>query len=301
MPIALITGTSTGIGLETALLFARRGYDVFASARSPAASEGLQRAVDGGLPVTPIVLDVDTDESVRDAVARLGPVDVLVNNAGIGSAAAVEHMPLAEIREMFETNVFGAMRVMQAVLPGMRERRRGVIVNVTSMMGRLTLPCHGAYAATKFALAALSETLAMEMRPFGVRVAIVEPGVVLTPIWGKRTVTMPEGHEYGPAMTRLLRIFESQMEGGTLPDVVAQAIYDAVTDEDAPVRIPVGEDAEVLAAARDRVTTDEWVSMLTEPDENAFAARFEQMAGVDLLHPPSLNARRTAALRLAKS
>ncbi len=295
MPVAVITGTSTGIGLETALLFARKGYQVYAGARTPESSEGLQRAVSDGLPVVPIALDVDSDESVHDAMGRVGPVDVLVNNAGIGSAAPMELMPMEEIRAVFETNVFGAVRMMQAVLPTMRTRRQGVIVNVTSMMGRVTLPGHGSYAATKFALSAISESLAMEMKPFNVRVAIIEPGVILTPIWHKRTVALPEGHEYGFAMRRLMRVFGSQMEGGTLPDAVAAAIYDAATRPDSPLRIPVGADAEVLAAGRDNMSVDDWVSLYAEPDEEAFVARSEQAFGVDTLNPPSLNARRHGA------
>jgi NAD(P)-dependent dehydrogenase (short-subunit alcohol dehydrogenase family) len=295
MPVALITGTSTGIGLETALLFARRGYQVYAGARTPASSDGLQHAVAEGLPLVPLALDVDDDDSVREATAHVGPVDVLVNNAGIGSAAPVELMPMAEIRTMFETNLFGAVRMMHAVLPSMRSRRRGAIVNVTSMLGRITLPGHGAYAATKFALSAFSESLAMEMKPFGVRVAVIEPGVVLTPIWGKRVVPFPEGHEYGPAMKRLMRVLGSQMEGGTLPDVVAAAIYDAATRKDSPLRIPVGEDAQVLAAGRDKMTAEEWVSLYAEPDEPTFVARAQQVFGTDTLNPPSLNARRKAA------
>ena len=296
MPVALITGTSTGIGLETALLFARKGYKVYAGARTPASSEGLQRAVAEGFPIVPLELDVDSDVSVRDATGRVEPVDVLVNNAGIGSAAPMELMPMEEIRAVFETNVFGAVRMMQAVLPTMRTRRQGVIVNVTSMMGRVTLPGHGSYAATKFALSAISESLAMEMKPFNVRVAIIEPGVILTPIWHKRTVALPEGHEYGFAMRRLMRVFGSQMEGGTLPDAVAAAIYDAATRPDSPLRIPVGADAEVLAAGRDNMTADDWVSLYAEPDEEAFVARSEQAFGVDTLNPPSLNARRHGAV-----
>src|SRR5258707_1802522 len=229
---ALITGTSTGIGLETALLFARRGFRVHAGARNPAASEGLQRAVADGLSLTPIALDVDRDESVRQAVAQVGPVDVLVNNAGIASSAAVELMPMEEIRALFETNVFGAVRMMQAVLPSLRERRAGAIVNVTSIAGRITVPCHGYYyAATKSAVATLSETLAMEVRPFGIRVANIQPGVILTPIWGKRERAAPEVSDYGQGLARTSRLFLAQMEGRTSPDVVAGAIYRAATDE----------------------------------------------------------------------
>jgi NAD(P)-dependent dehydrogenase (short-subunit alcohol dehydrogenase family) len=291
MAVALITGTSTGIGLETARVFARRGYRVFAGARSPASSQGLSRASDEGLPISPIVLDVDSDESVRKAVEKTGPVDVLVNNAGIGSAAPVEHMPMQEIQALFETNFFGAVRMMQAFLPSMRERRSGTVVNVTSIMGRITLPCHGYYAATKFALEAVSESLAMEMQPFGVRVAIIEPGVILTPIWGKRQPAMPAAHEYRPALERLRSTLGAQMDGGTLPDVVADAIYATVTNQASPLHVPVGEDAELMAAVRDRTTADEWISLFAEPDKARFVARAAEMFGVDMMSPPSLHAR----------
>jgi NAD(P)-dependent dehydrogenase (short-subunit alcohol dehydrogenase family) len=291
---ALITGTSTGIGLETALLFARRGFRVYAGARNAAASEGLQRAVADGLSLTPIALDVDRDESVRQAVAEVGSVDVLVNNAGIASTGAVELMPMEDIRALFETNVFGAVRMMQAVLPFLRERRAGAIVNVTSTMGRVTFPCAGYYAATKSAVAALSETLAIEVRPFGIRVANIEPGVVLTPIWGKHGPVLPEVSEYGRGLARMSRLFAAQMEGGTSPDVVAEAIYRAAT-EDGPLHVPVRDDADVIAVARARATPDEWVSILAEPDEQRFVDRFTQLCSADILNPPSLNARRKAA------
>ncbi|AMY10874.1 Gluconate 5-dehydrogenase [Luteitalea pratensis] len=175
MATALITGTSTGIGLETARLFAQRGYRVIAAARHPASADGLIAAAAEGLPIMPLALDVDSDASVEAVLAHIGHVDVLVNNAGIGSAAPVEHMPLAETRALFETNVFGAIRMTQAVLPSMRARGHGIVINVSSVMGRLTLPGHGSYAATKFALGALSESLAMEVRPFGIRSSSSSP------------------------------------------------------------------------------------------------------------------------------
>ena len=293
---ALITGTSTGIGLETALLFARRGFRVYAGARNPAASDGLQRAVADGLSLTPIALDVDRDESVRQAVAQVGPVDVLVNNAGIASSAAVELMPMEVIRALFETNVFGVVRMIQAVLPSLRERRAGAIVNVTSIMGRITLPCNGYYAATKFAVAALTEALAIEVRPFGIRVANIEPGVILTPIWAKGEPGVPKVSDYDQGLARASRLFVAQMEGGTSPDVVAEAIYRAA-NEDGPLHVPVGDDADVVALARARATPDEWVSIYADPDEQRFVDRFTRLCSADILNPPSLNARHRAAAR----
>jgi len=290
MPTALVTGTSTGIGLETALHFARHGYRVFAGARKP-------EVVERHPNVVPVKLDVDDDASVRTCVAEVlkqaGTVDVLVNNAGVGIAGSVEMVPLERTRKMFETNFFGAVRMMQAVLPSMRERRSGAIVNVTSVMGHATMGCHGFYAATKFALAAVSESLAIEISPFGVKVAIIEPGVILTPIWNKAEALMPEGHPYQLAMGRLYRLFGAQMEGGTKPDVVAQAIYAAVQEGCTKLRYEVGADAEVIVAARDRMTAAEWAALFTEENEDRFVAKAEQAFGVDLCNPPSLHARKS--------
>ncbi len=300
MAVALITGTSTGIGLATARLFAQRGYRVLAGARTPSSSKGLAAAIAEGLPIVPLPLDVDSDASVQAAMRDVGVVDVLVNNAGIGSAAPIEHVPMAELQALFETNVFGAVRMMQAVLPSMRARRTGVVINVTSMMGRITLPGHGSYAATKFALSAMTESLAMEVRPHGIRVALVEPGVILTPIWGKRDIPLPEGHEYGAAMSRLLRMFGSQFEGGTPPEVVAEAIWDAATRSETPLHVPVGPDAEVLALLRNALTPDEWVSVLTEPDDDRFVARMADACGLDMLSGPSLYARMEPLRTLAR-
>ncbi len=288
MPTALITGTSTGIGLETALYFARNGYRVFAGARKP-------EAVERHPNIVPVKLDVDQDASVRSCVDEVlreaGAVDVLVNNAGIGIAGAIEMVPLHRARAMCETNFWGAVRMMQALLPSMRARRSGTIVNVTSLMGHVTLPCHGFYAATKYALAAVSETLAMEAKPLGIKVAIIEPGVILTPIWSKAESPMPEDPAYQQGMGRLWRLFNAQLEGGTLPVVVARAIYDAVQEGAIKLRYPVGPDAEVVAAARDRMTAGEWASLMTEEDEDKFVAKATGIFGTDLYNPPSLNAR----------
>jgi len=288
MPTALVTGTSTGIGLETALYFARNGYRVFAGARKP-------EAVERHPNIVPIKLDVDQDVSVSECVDSVlreaGAIDVLVNNAGVGVAGAIEMVPLDRARAMFETNFWGAVRIMQALLPSMRARRSGTIVNVTSVMGHVTLGGHGFYSATKYALAAVSETLAIEAEPLGIKVAIIEPGVILTPIWNKAESLMPENHPYQQGMGRLMRLFDAQLEGGTLPDVVARAIYEAVQEGATKLRYPVGPDAEAITAARDRMTTAEWASLMTEEDEDKFVAKAAAIFGTDLYNPPSLNAR----------
>src|SRR3990172_2234533 len=190
MAAAIITGTSTGIGYATAVTLARAGHDVFATMRQPDRAPELQSiAREEKLPITILAMDVDHDDSVRIAVQKVfearGRIDVLVNNAGIGIHGAIEELPLSEFRRNMETNFFGALRCIQAVVPTMREQRRGCIVNVTSVAGRIASTPQAPYTASKFALEAASEVLAQEVKRFNVRVAIVEPGIIETAIFGK--------------------------------------------------------------------------------------------------------------------
>ena len=187
MKIAVVTGTSTGIGLTTSLHLARNGYQVFAGMRNLAKADALQTAAEAeNLPVTVVQLDVCDTDSVKQAFAEIektGPVDVLINNAGIGGAAPLELVPEAEHKQMFETNYFGVVRCIQAVLPSMRERQTGSIVNITSAVGLQATPNQIAYSASKWALECLGEALAHEVYRFGVRVVNVEPGVIMTSIF----------------------------------------------------------------------------------------------------------------------
>ena len=187
METAVVTGTSTGIGLATALRLARHGFRVFAGMRNLDKAEPLRAAAAAEtLPIEVIALDVTSIPSVREAFAAAsaeGPIDVLVNNAGIGGASPLELTPEDEHRRMFDTNYFGAIRCIQAVLPAMRERQRGTIVNVTSIAGRIATPNQIAYSASKWALECAGEALAHEVRRFGIRVVNIEPGVVMTSIF----------------------------------------------------------------------------------------------------------------------
>ena len=170
---ALVTGCSTGIGRATAVELTARGYDVVTTARRVETLDDLKVA-------QTLALDVDSDASIAAALAETGPVDVLVNNAGFGVEGAIETAPLDEVRRMFETNFFGAARMIQACVPTMRERGSGAVVNVTSIAGVATPPLGGYYSASKFALEALSEALHLELGHFGVRVIVIEPGVIET-------------------------------------------------------------------------------------------------------------------------
>ena len=289
MKTAFITGTSTGIGKASAQHFARQGYRVYAGARNLQAVEEFPNLV-------AVKLDVDQDESVREAVQSVlreaGAIDVLVNNAGIGLSGPVERVPLDRVRAVFETNFYGAVRMMQAVLPSMRERRSGTVVNITSVMGHLTLGGHAFYAASKFALAAVSESLAIEVRPFGVRVAIIEPGVIVTPIWDKAVPPKPDPQGYGIATSRLWQLFEAQRVDGTKAEAVAHAIYEAVHTDSPKLRYAVGADAEAMIMVRDRLSAVEWADLQSEPDQEKFLTRAKAAYGVDLYHAPALNARK---------
>jgi NAD(P)-dependent dehydrogenase (short-subunit alcohol dehydrogenase family) len=264
MAVVLITGCSSGIGLATAVHFARRGDDVYAGVRNLATATELTRAIEAErLPIRPVLIDVDDSASVTRGVGEvLGQakaIDVLVNNAGIGGGGAIEDVPVDWARSLFETNYFGAIRMIRAVLPGMRERRRGAIVNVTSIAGRVAIAGHGHYSAVKHALEAASEALAQEVFAFGIRVAIVEPGVVETPIFAKARRFSDASSPYGVHVHRLLLFYKMQMKMASQPADVAQVIHHAVTTPEPKLRYLVGEDARHLVAGRVRLTDEEYV------------------------------------------
>jgi NAD(P)-dependent dehydrogenase (short-subunit alcohol dehydrogenase family) len=261
MPVALITGASTGIGLATALHFARHGHDVWAGVRNPSTASELREAIDKErLPVRLVTLDVDDAGSVQRGVAEVGQIDVLVNNAGIGGGGPIEDVPVDWAKTLFETNYFGVVRVTQAVLPGMRERRRGAIVNISSVAGRLAIAGHGHYSAVKHALEAMSEALAQEVQRFGIRVAIVEPGVVVTPIFSKARRFADPASPYFDHVRRLLLLYQKQMPHAAQPADAARVIYEAATTREPRLRWLVGEDARLLVAGRQRMSDEEYVA-----------------------------------------
>jgi NAD(P)-dependent dehydrogenase (short-subunit alcohol dehydrogenase family) len=270
MAIALITGTSSGIGLATAVSLARRGHKVIATMRNLRGATELQKIIaTEQLPITLSDLDVNDDTSVERSIGRAlaenGRIDVLVNNAGLGLGGSVEELPLDVFREVMETNYFGPLRCIKAVLPSMRESRHGCIVNVTSVSGRIVLPPQAAYAASKWAFEALSECLAQEMRPFNVRVAIVEPGVVATPIFSKAR-PLPTDSPY-PHARRQRALFAASLAQPTSPYVVGEKICQIVDSDSCQLRYPVGPDAEPVLKWRASKTDEEIVELGGVSDE----------------------------------
>jgi NAD(P)-dependent dehydrogenase (short-subunit alcohol dehydrogenase family) len=252
MTVSVVTGSSTGIGCATALRLAALGHTVFGTVRSEASGAALLEAA-GDLDVRLLVMDVDDDASVADALGGLD-VDVLVNNAGITLGHCIEETPLATFQAVMNTNAWGIVRCVQAVLPSMRERGSGRIVNVTSVAGRLGNATQGAYCMSKWAAEALTECLAQEVLPFGIKVSAVEPGVIVTPIFDKAMHDLSDpASPYAEANQRVAEWFlQSLLTGAGLPpEAVADAIAACVTADDPKLRYLVGPDGEALVADRE--------------------------------------------------
>jgi len=259
MTRVLITGCSTGIGRATALELAKRGYDVVATARRPDTLDDLDVA-------QRLALDVTSDASVAAAVAAAGEIDLLVNNAGIAMGGPIEKAPLDRAQALFDTNVWGALRMIQAIAPSMRARNGGAIVNVTSVAGRVVGPLNGVYSASKFALEALTEGLALELNHWGIRVLAIEPGYIETAIGDNSS---DYGHDI-PPYDELARIWEQsqqRLQGDGEPqgpELVAAAIADALEADDPPLRHPVGTDAEMIIGTRDSMAYEQFLATMKE-------------------------------------
>jgi len=242
MPTVLITGCSSGFGLETARLFLDRGWRVIATMRNPGAA-----ALPASKNLQILPLDVTDEASVTSAVAVAGPIDVLVNNAGFGAAVPIELIEAQTARALFETNTLGTLAMIQAVLPQFRERRAGIIINVTSSATLKPLPLISIYRASKAAVNALTESLAVEVEPFGVRVHIVLPGRSPETRFGDNAMPHLRGldnPDYAPLIEGMISQFRKSDGPVTYAPDVANAIWLAATDPSAPLKIPAGKDAE---------------------------------------------------------
>jgi len=270
MASVLVTGTSKGIGMATALTLGRAGHTVFATMRDPHGAPELARAAaEEGLPIHVSAMDVDSDASVAEAVSAVeeanGSLDVLVNNAGIERRGSTEETPLSDFRAVMETNYFGALRCIQAVLPRMRERRSGCIVNVTSVAGRISLSPLGGYSASKFALEALSEALAQEVSAFNVRVAVVQPGIIDTAM-AQSIGSRPAASHY-PNARRMAGLFTASLGNPTSPSVVAQKIRDIIEGGTRQLRHPAGPDAAPFLQWRASMDDEQWVGWGAADDD----------------------------------
>ena len=278
----MITGTSSGIGLATAVELGRAGHRVFATMRDPERSPQLGRIVEEErLPVSILTMDVDSDHSVRSAVRQIqegGALDVLINNAGIEKMGAIEELPMEAFRSVMETNYFGAIRCIQAVVPRMREQQSGCIVNVTSVAGRIALAPMAPYTASKWALEALSEVLAQELKPYNIRVTIVQPGIIDTAM--ARRIGEPSGSALYPQANRMGGLFQASLAGPRPPSIVAQKIREVVESGTWRLRHAAGPDAEPFLGWRASMNDEAWVEWGALEDD-AWYARVEQDFGID--------------------
>jgi len=259
--VALVTGSSSGIGFETSLALARDGYHTFASMRDVNIAKEIKKIADKeNLSIDVIELDVDKEESIISAIKKVvsdgGRLDVLVNNAGYGLFGCVEDTSVENFRKQFETNFFSIVRIIQEVAPIMRNQNSGIIVNISSVVGRMGLPCSTAYITTKFALEGLSECLRYELGQFGIKTTLIEPGVIKTNFFNSMKV--PESKidpKYKELTENILAGLKMMAEMGTAPSQVADVIIKAIHDDEVLPRYIVGTDAAMFMEAK-KMKTD---------------------------------------------
>ena len=269
--VAVVTGSSSGIGLETSLLLARNGFYTYATMRNLEKSKAISNLQQKEkLSLEILQLDVNDDESVKEAIQKITNeqerIDVLVNNAGYALVGPFEEISVKEFKEQYETNVFGVIRVTQAVLPIMRRQRNGTIVNISSIAGKIGFPLSSAYVSSKFALEGFSECMAYEIEQFGIKIILIEPGVIKTNFnnnikVGKR-VTITSNSPYGEMTQKRISRFKPRFESGTPPIEVAKVIVKTITSAEnqssSVLRYLVGNDALKLIEIRNNMSDKEF-------------------------------------------
>ena len=259
--VALVTGSSSGIGYETAIALAKDGFHTFASMRDLKKSEKLKQIADKeNLPITILELDVDNEESIVSAIKKImddsGQIDILVNNAGYGQFGCLEDVSVNEFRKQFETNFFSIVRIIQEVAPIMRKQGSGIIVNISSLAGRMGLPGSPAYISSKFALEGLVECLRYELGMFGIKTTLIEPGVVKTNFFN--SMRIPESKKdpkYKQITDNMLTGLKMMVEMGTPPSQVAKIVIKSIHDKEMLPRYVVGTDAAMFMETK-RSKTD---------------------------------------------
>jgi len=266
----LVTGGTDGLGRATAVLLAERGYQVFAGGRSAERRAALDQAArDRKLPLETLDLDVCEDASVNAAVSeiegRAGPVDILVNNAGIAIAAVMEEISLADLRKQYDTNIFGVLRVTQRVLPHMRQHRRGRIINMSSIAGRISSPLMGPYSSSKHAIEAISDSMRLELYPFGIAVVLIEPGYIPTSM-NRTAAELSAAYAQGAARSPYRRVYEgfvgswekTRKAAKDKPEDCARVILQAIEETPPRARYLVTREAKVAAFMKWAVSDRAW-------------------------------------------
>ncbi|MFT4848787.1 MAG: NADP-dependent 3-hydroxy acid dehydrogenase YdfG [Sediminicola sp.] len=264
MKTILITGASSGIGKATAQLFNQKGWNVIATMRSPEREEKLTK-LDNVFVSKLDVLDLESiNETISKGIEKFGKIDALVNNAGYGAYGPLEAFPRENMVNQFNTNVIGLLDVTRAIIPHFRENKSGTIVNISSIGGKITFPLGSLYHGTKFAIEGISEALSYEMEQIGVRVKIVEPGMIATDFGGRSFDFQNDENleEYQHTVSSLLKVWQSGELIPSPPSLVADVIFEATTDERSKLRYRAGADAEYLLDNRKRMDEDAFVTMI---------------------------------------
>lgn len=283
--VTVVTGANSGIGRATAVHLAHQGHQVVGTLRSLDKADKLRAmAKQAGVDVQFVVMDVADDDSVRDGFAeiqrRTGRIDNLVNNAGVGGNAVTEECPVSLYHDVMNVNLYGAVRCIQAVLPQMRARRSGTIVNVSSVVGRVAALGQQPYFTSKWALEGLSEGLAQEVAPFGIRVAIVQPGITKSAIFAKNTDGPNSTGAYDAHYRRLFQFYAVGIAQATDPFEVGAVVHEAITTTKPKLRYSVSWGAAGMIEGRSRMTDEEWVAMGALESDTDYCDAFERHFGV---------------------
>jgi NAD(P)-dependent dehydrogenase (short-subunit alcohol dehydrogenase family) len=270
--VAIVTGSSGGIGLATSLALARKGYLTYATMRNLAKRDSIQSVADKQhLPIRVVQLDVTDENSIKKAIQSIlseaGRIDLLVNNAGYALTGAFEDIGIDEIEAQYETNVFGVIRVTQAVLPVMRKQGSGRIINISSGAGRIGYPGGSAYVSSKFALEGLSESMAYEIEQFGIKTVLVEPGFVRTN-FGENIViarkTQNTNSPYSQMMQMMSSIRDKMLKNASDADLVAEVVVEAATAKEPNLRYLAGKDVQQMVAAKRSMSDEEFQKMMKQ-------------------------------------
>ncbi len=285
--VSVVTGANSGIGRSTALYLASAGHEVYGSVRNLDSAAKLRSMAEAaGVEVHLFTMDVADDESVRSGLGGVlelaGRVDVLVNNAGVGGNAVMEECPSALYNEVFNINVCGAVRCVQAVLPGMRARRSGTIINITSITGRIAAMAQQPYVASKWALEGATEGLAQEVAPFGIRVAIIEPGITKSAIFAKNVDAPNQSGAYDAHYRRLFQFYAAGLTEATDPVAVAELVAHVITTDEPKLRYTVSWGGPEIDRGRRAMSDEAWVALGLPEDDAVYYEQFSEAFGVDI-------------------
>jgi NAD(P)-dependent dehydrogenase (short-subunit alcohol dehydrogenase family) len=279
LSVAVVTGSSSGIGLAASLALAKNGYVTYATMRNLAKQDSIQSVAEKEhLPVRTVQLDVTDENSVKNAIQSIlsesGRIDLLVNNAGYGMTGAFEDIGMDEIKSLYETNVFGVIRVTQAVLPIMRKQGSGRIINISSGAGRIGYPGGSAYVSSKFALEGLSESMAFEVEQFGIKTVLVEPGFIRTN-FAENIVTAKKAQDPNSPYSQTMMQMKSSshrrrmIENAPYADLVASVIVEAATAKEPNLRYLAGKDVQQMVAAKKSMSDEEFQNMIRQSVRDA--------------------------------